>query len=108
MKIPRNDMRQAMHEYTKPQCKEGQAMGAVPYACRQDKAGCKCAKKVVHYTPSENDFIQVGHGAFIKPVDHPDSERVSNVKYVITSQVVAYDRDTDEFETLNTLYRPVK
>lgn len=108
MSIPRNDIRQAMHEYAKPQCKEGQAIGAVPYVCRNDPAGCKCKKQVVHYTPSENDFIKVGHGAFIKPLNHPDAERVSNTRYVFTSQVVAYDRDTDEFETLNTLYKPMK
>ncbi len=107
MTIPRNDMRQAMHDM-KPTCPASKAMGAIPYACRKDKASCQCAKQVVHYRPTENDFIKVGHGAFVMPIDHPDSERVSNLRYVITSRVVAYDRDSDEFETLNTLYKPVK
>lgn len=41
------------------------------------------------------------------PVDHPDSDNVSNKKEVRTSQVISVVKDGDvvvEFETLNTKY----
>ena len=107
MDIPRNDMRQAMHN-TAPVCPESKALGAIPYICRKDMQKCQCSypqKPVVHYTPTSSDFIALGRDACIKTTDHPGC---SNLKFVITTQVVDYDVDTGEFETMNTLYKPVK
>lgn len=66
------------------------------------------AKKVVHYKPG----TQIIHGfgdhkiATLHPVDHPDSERVSNTKNVRTSFVLAYDEPSGTIETENTIYIP--
>ena len=63
-------------------------------------------KKVVHYTSVFREPV-VGQSAIVTPIDHPDTENVSNTKPVFTSQVVrvrAYP-DNGEFETLNTIYR---
>lgn len=108
MDIPRNDMRQAMHDM-KSSCPEAKAMGAIPYACRKDVQACVCkqAKPVVLYEATEDDFITEGMGAYIRPINHP-SEWVSNKKFVLTSIVISHDKETDEFETLNTIYRPAK
>lgn len=62
-------------------------------------------KKIVHYTPTKEDFISVGQSAWVHPIDHPDKERVSNKKPVITSEVLRYDKSSGEFETLNTVYK---
>jgi hypothetical protein len=63
-------------------------------------------KKIVHYDRNKEVFIQVGHSAFVTPIDHPDSERVTNTYTAQTSRVVNYDEATGEFETMNTLYKP--
>ena len=107
MTIPRNDMRQAIHDM-KPICPASKAMGAVPYACRKGNASCQCAKPqkpVVHYQETDGDFIMLGMPAMVRTVDHP---HCSNTKYVLTTRVVEYDRESGEFETENTLYKPVK
>lgn len=62
-------------------------------------------KPVVHYSKQDDSVVQLGHPAFIKPIDHP-SENVSNESYVITSKVIGLDSETGEFETLNTKYKP--
>ena len=65
-------------------------------------------KPVVHYIPNKYQQIKVGISAYVWPVDHP-SDLVSNTKAIITSKVVSYDKDTGDFETLNTrysVYRP--
>jgi len=62
-------------------------------------------KPIVRYQPSENDYIVVGHKAFIKPIDHPG---VPNDKEVLTSKVLRH-LEIDGvmcFETENTFYRP--
>ena len=108
MNIPRNDMRQAMHAQD-IQCKEGKAMGARPYPCRNGNKECECQqlqqKKVVHYVPTEGDFISVGHPAFVKTVDHPNC---SNTKYVCTTRVLFYNVDDGTFITENTIYKEAK
>jgi hypothetical protein len=64
------------------------------------------AKRVVHYLPDEVTQIFIGMGALVKPVDH-ESDLVSNKKYVLTSVVIKCD-DDGSFETLNSLYVPIR
>lgn len=61
-------------------------------------------KKIVHYVAYEGQ-IRIGAVALLYPVDHPDTENVSNTKLAKTSRVQRHDPDTDEIETLNTIYR---
>lgn len=61
-------------------------------------------KKVVHYRGIPQI---VGDRALIYPVDHPDTVNVTNTEQAITSPIVRKDLDTGEFETLNTIYRPL-
>lgn len=64
-------------------------------------------KKIVKYKPHSNDRIFVGVSAEItETVDHT-SKYVCNGRPVITSMVVFHDKETGEFETMNTLYKPV-
>lgn len=64
-------------------------------------------KKVVRYIEdSLHLFGGVGYPAALKPINHPDSEHVSNTTYVLTSLVVAYDSESGQVETLNTMYVP--
>lgn len=62
-------------------------------------------KKCVHYVGSPS-AIFIGHPCFLFPVDHPDSERVTNLNMVRTSNVVSYDVSTGRIETENTIYIP--
>lgn len=61
-------------------------------------------KQTVQYELGPHGRIVVGEGAFVKPVDHPDTENVRNGEYAYTSEVLSHDADTGEFETLNTRY----
>lgn len=61
-------------------------------------------KPIVHYTELLS-FHGVGSSAVLMPVDHYATDRVSNTKPCMTSQVVGFDKETGEIETLNTLYR---
>lgn len=63
-------------------------------------------KKIVHYNRNEETFIKVGLSAFITPIDHPDTDNVTNTMVARTSRVITYDASTGEFETVNTLYKP--
>lgn len=70
----------------------------------------KSDKKIVHYevnNPMYPPSIAIGYKALVKPVDHPDSDRVSNTKYIVTSRVLSYDRTTGQFETMNSIYEPI-
>lgn len=62
-------------------------------------------KPVVRYLKNKSQFISVGMGATVQPIDHP-SELVSNTSWIITSKVISYNIKTGEFETLNTKYVP--
>jgi len=62
------------------------------------------SKKTVAYEARLTE-IMVGIGVFVKPIDHPDSENVSNKKFVYTSNVVK-DLGDGVFETQNTIYVP--
>lgn len=61
-------------------------------------------KRVVHYTPCANDYIVLGAGAIVVPIDHPSSY-VDNGCVCYTTKVVSLS-DNGEFETKNTKYIP--
>lgn len=63
-------------------------------------------KPVVRYRAISGS-IRVGSPALVFPVDHP-GDLVSNRQLARTSPVLNYRRATGEFETLNTVYRPVE
>lgn len=58
-------------------------------------------KPIVHYTPSANDYIEVGKSANVYPTDHP-SPLVSNQYIVYISRVIKITEDG--FEIKNTKY----
>jgi hypothetical protein len=64
-------------------------------------------RKIVHYRPSEDDVIVKGYPATVYPIDHWNTEYVSNKKMVITSRVQTI-WPNGEFETENSHYIPVK
>lgn len=65
-------------------------------------------KKIVYYHPNKHtDKIVVGGSAYIIPVNHP-GPFVSNKDIAVTSEVMSYDEVTGEFETRNTIYKPIK
>ena len=64
-------------------------------------------KATVHYRPSQYDLIKVGASATVFPIDHT-SPFVSNEKVCFTSTVQSYNRETGVFETLNSIYKPLK
>lgn len=63
-------------------------------------------KKVVHYRGGKATDVQIGMPTILNPVDHPDTENVSNLKPVITTAVVAWNKETGRVETRNTIYIP--
>ena len=63
-------------------------------------------KPVVHYVGKPMFWGAKEHGAILTPVDHPDSENVTNLKPVRTSPVVNYDEKSGTIETRNTMYVP--
>ena len=63
-------------------------------------------KPVVLYRPHKHQHISVGAPAVVWPTNHP-SLLVSNTTYCHTSVVQRLDAD-GEFETANTIYRPIK
>jgi hypothetical protein len=62
-------------------------------------------KALVQYIPSVDDFIEVGKGGCVYPINHPSSW-VSNTSLCYTSTIVRKEAN-GEFETLNTIYKPV-
>jgi hypothetical protein len=65
------------------------------------------SKKIVHYKSDKLSYFIEGASALVHTVDHP-GETVSNTKAVLTSVVIRVDHSNGEFETLNTIYRPLK
>ena len=59
-------------------------------------------KPVVKYSKERGAQIGVGGSAFVYGLDHPHLGE----GYVSTSEVLSYDSNTGEFETLNTRYVP--
>jgi len=64
-------------------------------------------KSIVNYVPSEDNYIKLGERAVVFPIDHT-SRLVSNNKFVLTSPVVGFDPINGGFETINTIYRPLR
>jgi hypothetical protein len=62
-------------------------------------------KPVVKYKPTEYDKIKLGINAFIFPMTHT-SPFVSNNTHVFTSVVIRIG-ENGEFETKNSIYRPL-
>ena len=67
-------------------------------------------KPTVYYDKSKGligkESIVVGASAYVFPVNHP-SMFVSNEGLAITSTVLKHDKKTGEFETRNTIYKPL-
>jgi hypothetical protein len=64
-------------------------------------------KPVVIYNPKVLfTHIEEGTSAYVFPLDHPSS-LVSNTAVVRTSKVISYNKETGEFETMNTKYVPL-
>ena len=61
-------------------------------------------KKIVHYSRLIT-VPELGNSVILIPLDHPDKERVSNVRPVRTSRVVNYDPVTGDIETENSIYK---
>ena len=68
-------------------------------------------KKIVHFTKAQL-FTRPGTSreyAYVWPIDHHDTSRVTNGKAATTSVVLRSLKDADgnlmEFETQNTIYR---
>lgn len=60
-------------------------------------------KPVVEYLPAGDFPILVDERAYIFTYGHP-ATYLDKAPYVITSPVVSYDKNTGNFETLNTKY----
>lgn len=63
-------------------------------------------KQMVKFLHDARNYIQVGHSAYVHPVNHT-SPLVSNKRFVFTSTVQEVFAD-GSFMTLNTYYMPVK
>lgn len=63
-------------------------------------------KRVVQYDSSKGVMQHPCGGVLLWPIDHPDTERVSNASFVLTSNLVRQNLNTGEFETENTRYLP--
>lgn len=63
-------------------------------------------KQVAYYDPELTVYIEVGKGALVWPVQHPNRLEVTCTKHALTSPVVIYNEATGVFETLNTRYIP--
>lgn len=64
-------------------------------------------KPVVEYATTEHSFIKLGCRAYVLAIAHPGNSNMSSgTKEVFTSEVIKYDEETGEFETLNTFYKP--
>ncbi len=64
-------------------------------------------KRVVQFSRKAG-VIMLGNHAMLKPIDHPDSENVSNKKHAITSEVIdkeVYCCRIIALETQNTIYK---
>jgi hypothetical protein len=64
-------------------------------------------KRVVQFSRKAGVTI-IGSRAFLKPIDHPDSENVSNTKLTMTSEVIdkeVYCCRIIALETQNTIYK---
>ncbi len=56
---------------------------------------------------SKNAFIEIGCSAYVSTYNHPNCSNYED-NVVRTSKVLTYDKETGRFETLNTVYVPMK
>lgn len=63
-------------------------------------------KKRVTYDYARGVMEHSSGGVILWPVDHPDSEHVSNESYILTTPVLHFDEDSATIETQNTVYVP--
>lgn len=63
-------------------------------------------KPTVKYKQGSLVFNGLNKSAILFPINHPDTENVSNQNPVWTSWVRAYDEASGRLETLNTIYIP--
>ena len=65
-------------------------------------------KKTVNFRRDKEARILNNNTAYLFPINHPDSSRVSNTKYAYTSEVLDKFHDQEGFliyvETKNTFY----
>jgi hypothetical protein len=66
----------------------------------------KPTKATVLYAPTPHDYIVVGEGAQVYPIDHT-SLLVTNTCLANTTKVLLKN-DDGSFETLNSIYKPVE
>jgi len=65
-------------------------------------------KRVVQFSRKEGVVMLADGHAILKPLDHPDTDNVSNLKYVITTKVIdkeVYCCRIIALETQNTIYK---
>ena len=62
-------------------------------------------KPTVHYNVEGVVYIVIGQRATVNVIDHP---RFYCGEMVFTSDVIDYDEGSGVFETLNTIYVPMK
>lgn len=60
----------------------------------------------VTYDYSKGVMQHPSGGVILWPVDHPDSDHVSNESYVLTSKILHFDEESGIIETQNTTYVP--
>jgi hypothetical protein len=63
-------------------------------------------KKIVRFDPKQTLLLHQGYCAIVVPVDHPDTENVTNTKHVVTTPVLEIQAN-GAFETRNSLYCPI-
>lgn len=61
-------------------------------------------KKIVYYTNSIGMVLTLGEKAFVNAPEHP-SHTCIKMKSVLTTTVMRHDKESGEFETLNTIYK---
>lgn len=62
-------------------------------------------KKSVTYDKSKGVLQHPQGGVILWPIDHPDTQNVSNASWSLTSKVQKF-HEGDVIETENTIYRP--
>lgn len=63
-------------------------------------------KKTVTYDLDRGVLQHSSGGVILWPIDHPDTEHVSNASFILTSEMLHIDQDTGRIETQNTVYVP--
>lgn len=65
----------------------------------------------VHYDATKPTYIVLGQRAAVTPIDHPDSENVSNTMPCLTTPVQSIHRDSKGeimgFNTRNSCYKAI-